>query len=104
MSTGWIPDKEMKFSEVVENLPPGLTCTTHANFTAWVRTSVDSPNRLALMTDNCEKDTLQFERFGANDVGSILQLLADQHDVTFTCELGLERVAPGGEGIVEIYA
>jgi len=101
VSTSWNPDRELRLSEVLAT--PELVVTTHKNFTAWLRTSPDSPNRLAVLGDNTGLDNpVQFERFGDNDVGEILQALADHHGVTFTCYLGLERVAPGGDGIVWI--
>ena len=105
MSTQYNPNRPLQYDAVVTALPPGLFVSKSdaTRRQTWVRPFEGSDDRLCIW-GNFSNDEVQFERFGVANVGPILQSLADHLDVAFTCELGLERIDPGGDGIVEIYA
>lgn len=63
---------------------------------AWLHLGDLSPSSLCMWRQ--PDGSVSFERYGQNCVGPILQVLSDQLNTTFTCELGLEKIIPGGEG------
>jgi len=113
MSTEYLPDREMPFSDLprvvvirVDDQDVETAVDVRPDqdrpYVLWVSVNNRPDTSLAVFLSEEGNLIEQVVRYGARKPGPVLQVLANHFGLTFECYLGLERVIPGGQGIVII--